>query len=321
MIYIEYIILAVIVVFLSIKLAKYVDLIDKTTNVSGALIGGIILSAVTSLPELLTSISATVWLKNPNLCLGNILGSNLFNLAIIGVLGLFTAKAFLNSKIGKSHAKTTLFVLIVYMVLILNIFGLLNKEIVTIGITSIIIFVCYMMSIKYMSSDNNSEGAEDEAAIACNLTTKQIAVRFVLASIGLIVASILITNVTDKIAAELNLGAGLAGALFLGIATSLPELSSSVSLFKMKNFNVAVGNIVGSSIFNFFILFVVDALYINGSIYNFSDHQTQTLVFFGLIANIFMLALLTLKDKIRNKAVVISTCAGILACYIFFLIL
>lgn len=321
MIYIEYIILAVIVVFLSIKLAKYVDLIDKTTNISGALIGGIILSAVTSLPELLTSISATVWLKNPSLCLGNILGSNLFNLAIIGVLGLFTAKSLLNSRIGSSHAKTTIFVLIVYIVLLLNIFGILNIEIATVAITSIIILVCYIFSIKYMSSDDNSAEADEEVAIDSSLTTKQIAFRFVLASICLIVSSIMITNVTDKIAAELNLGAGLAGALFLGIATSLPELSSSVSLFKMKNFNVAIGNIVGSSIFNFFILFVVDVLYVKGSIYSFADHQTQNLVFFGLLANIFMLLLLTFKDKMKNKALVISSFAGILLCYVLFLVL
>ncbi|MGL5313577.1 MAG: sodium:calcium antiporter, partial [Peptostreptococcaceae bacterium] len=82
MIYLSYAIVATIVVFLSIKAAKYVDLIDKTTSLSGAFIGGILLSAVTSLPELLTTISATAWLDSPGLSVGNILGSNLFNLTI-----------------------------------------------------------------------------------------------------------------------------------------------------------------------------------------------------------------------------------------------
>ena len=57
---ITYLIIATVVVFASIKLSNYVDLLDKKTNLSGALLGGILLAAVTSLPELFTSISSTL---------------------------------------------------------------------------------------------------------------------------------------------------------------------------------------------------------------------------------------------------------------------
>ena len=79
MYYALFILLAAAVVFLSIKLAKYVDLLDKTTKISGAFIGAVLLAAVTSLPELFTSISATLIVRENELVLGNILGSNLFN--------------------------------------------------------------------------------------------------------------------------------------------------------------------------------------------------------------------------------------------------
>ena len=59
MIIIGYLILAVIVMGFSIQLSNYVDIIDKRTSISGAFIGGVILAAITSLPELFTSISAT----------------------------------------------------------------------------------------------------------------------------------------------------------------------------------------------------------------------------------------------------------------------
>lgn len=321
MIYIQYIVLATIVVLLSIKLAKYVDLIDKKTELSGALIGGIMLSAVTSLPEMLTSISATVWLNNPDLCLGNILGSNIFNLTIIGVLLLFSAKSFMDSKVGKSHLYTNVLVTIIYAVLIVNILGYLKVEIMTTALTSLIILICYILSIRVMANDVSENQSDEEVAVDSDLTMKQIIIRFVLASAGLIVASILITRVTDKISIELGLGAGLAGALFLGIATSLPELSSTVSLFKMKNFNVAVGNIVGSSIFNFFILFIVDVLYRQGSIYNFAGHDTKNLIIFGLISNLLMIAILGLKDKVKNKFMVIVPAALIVVSYILSLVL
>ena len=78
-----YLVAAAAVVFFSIKLSDYVDLLDKTTNLSGALLGSIMLAAVTSLPELFTSITATVLIKDNSLVLGNILGSNIFNILLI----------------------------------------------------------------------------------------------------------------------------------------------------------------------------------------------------------------------------------------------
>lgn len=88
MIYVVYLCVAAGLTFLAIKAADYVDLIDKKTSLSGAFIGGVMLSAVTSLPEMFTSISSTLMLKQPGLCMGNILGSDLFNLLILAVLAL-----------------------------------------------------------------------------------------------------------------------------------------------------------------------------------------------------------------------------------------
>ena len=65
--------------FFSMKCADYVDLLDKKTNLSGAFIGGVILAAITSLPELITSISAVTVVNKPELIIGNVLGSNVFN--------------------------------------------------------------------------------------------------------------------------------------------------------------------------------------------------------------------------------------------------
>ena len=70
MIYAAYLVVAVAVVLLSIKASEYVDLLDKRQSFSGAFIGGVMLSAVTSLPELFTSLSSTVFLDKPGLCMG-----------------------------------------------------------------------------------------------------------------------------------------------------------------------------------------------------------------------------------------------------------
>ena len=99
MIYLLYIVVAALVTFMSIKASEYVDMLDKTTSLSGAFLGGILLSAVTSLPELFTSISSTLMLDQPGLCIGNILGSNLFNYAMLSFFILTAVAKFAKSSI------------------------------------------------------------------------------------------------------------------------------------------------------------------------------------------------------------------------------
>ena len=88
---ISYVVVAALVVFFSIKLSNYVDLLDKKTNVSGAFLGGILLAAITSLPELFTSLTAVVLPPNHDnhLVLGNILGSDIFNVCLFAIIYLF----------------------------------------------------------------------------------------------------------------------------------------------------------------------------------------------------------------------------------------
>lgn len=317
MIYIFYIICAIIIVLLSNKASVYVDLLDKKTSLSGAFIGGVMLSAVTSLPELFTSLTSTVWLDKPGLCLGNILGSNLFNLLILAVLILIFFKGFSTAKVAKSHIIVSISIILIYLFMMLNLQNSFPLEFLTINITSIIIILLYMYGVKHMAADESENNEEDIS----NLTVKQVIFRFILVSIGIVGVSIAITYVTDIIADEehLNLGAGLAGALFLGIATSLPELSSTVALFKIKNYNIAIGNIIGSCLFNFTILSLADIFYFKpGGIYDFSiDPKNLNLLILGPIATLAM----AIMFKFKNKYTQAICSLVVIASYILFLVI
>lgn len=311
MIYLLYLLVAAGVVLFSVKASDYVDLLDKKTSLSGAFIGGIMLSAVTSLPELFTSISSTVLIHQPGLCLGNILGSDLFNMAMLSFFLLIFARTFREGRLSASHRVVTVFVFVCYLVMILNWLGILRIQFLSISLSSVIIVVMYILSIRYMSAEDSEDSDEEDTS---PLTVSQIAVRFVLVSIGIVVLSIAITYITDAISIRLHLGQGMAGALFLGIATSLPEASSTVALLRMKNVDIAFGNIVGSNIFNFIIMAVVDILY-RGSVYDFSDPQTVVLMLCGAAA----LPLMWIMMKFRNKATQVICPLGIIACYLAFL--
>ena len=312
MIFLIYAIIAAGVTFLSVKAADYVDLIDKKTSLSGAFIGGIMLSAVTSLPELFTSLSSTLLLDEPGLCIGNILGSNLFNLAALAALILVFSRSFAVAEIAHSHQNVLWLLLVAYTALALNMLGFLSAELLTVSITSIILIACYTASIKYLSGEDAGEDDEEDTN---PLSLKQVLVRFALVAVGIVVLSILISQVTDMMAEKLNLGKSLAGALFMGVATSLPELSSTITLFRKKSFDIAVGNIVGSNIFNLIILSVSDLLYTGTGLYDFSDPKTVALLVFGFLAHPMILCAL----KFRHRWAQIGLSVGAVASYVGFL--
>ncbi len=298
LVFLAYAVVAAVVVFVSVKASDYVDLLDKKTNLSGAFIGGVMLSAVTSLPELFTSISSCVLVREPGLCIGNILGSNLFNVAMLSVILLIAHKGFKEGKIAVSHGVVSLIVAAIYGILVLELMGIMPKEILTISLTSVLILVLYVIGVKNMSGDDSVSSEEEDTS---PLTVKQIIPRFVLVAVGIIISSIVITYITDEISTRLNLGAGLAGALFLGVATSLPELASTVALAKKKNYNIAFGNVVGSNLFNFFILSVSDVVYVGDKpLYDFTDVKNVNLLIFGMISMAVMFILIRFKNKVTR---------------------
>ena len=299
-------------------------MIDRSTRLSGAFLGGVLLSAITSLPELFTSISATVLIDNPSLCIGNILGSNLFNFGMLAVVILFFLRSFSRASLAVSHRYVMLFLMMMYLATALN-WKVMGDDNIILGgdnpwlyvsITSIIVVILYGLSVRFLAGDNGSSNEEADGE-EVTLSLRAIVVRFVLASIGIIVASIILTYVTDDIATELNLGSGLAGALFLGVATSLPEVTSTISLFRMRNFDIAFGNIAGSNVFNFFVLAIADILYSGGSVYHFDDEKVIYLTVFGMASS----ALIYLMIRVRSAWMKALLAIGTVACYLAFLML
>ena len=324
MLYILYLITVAAVVWFSILASRYIDMIDRSTRLSGAFLGGVLLSAITSLPELFTSISATILIDNPSLCIGNILGSNLFNFGMLAVVILCFIKGFSATRLSLSHRYVMMFLMLMYVATILNwqvmgddniIFGSNDNPWLYVSVTSIIVALLYALSVRYLAGDNGecSDGECEEVRLSlCAIVT-----RFVLASVGIIVASIILTYITDDIATKLNLGSGLAGALFLGVATSLPEVTSTISLFRMRNFDIAFGNIAGSNVFNYFVLAIADILYSGGSVYHFGDEKVINLTVFGIISTMFIYMLI----RTNRMWVKVGCAIATVACYLAFLML
>lgn len=320
-----YLVVAALVVFLSIKLSDFVDLLDKKTNISGAFLGGILLAAVTSLPELFTSITATILIGNNNYVLGNILGSDLFNITLFAIVYIVFFGKLVTAKVSKYHLLSLLFIGLLYATVTVAGFVFEFN-----GLTwgwfnplSILIVVIYAIAVLKTPKTEEAEDKETDS----KLTVKQIIVLFILFSLMLIGASIGITYLTDWVVNSFNMGDTLGGALFLGIATSLPEMTATITLCHKKNFNAAYGNILGSCVFNFIILAFADALSFRSSthLYLF-DQSSFLLLVFGAVSILtflvsFLLTLKGLKNNMIYRISFIVISVILLASYIAYVVL
>lgn len=320
-----YLIVAAIVVFLSIKLSDFVDLLDKKTKISGAFLGGILLAAVTSLPELFTSFTATLFIGNNHYVIGNILGSDLFNITLFAIVYLVFFKKLTTKTISKSHMLSMLFIGLLYITVTVASFVFNFNKILWgwFNPLSILIVAIYVLSIIKTPKFSESDEKEDTS----KLTVKQIVILFITFSVLLIGASIGITYLTDWVVEVFNMGSTFGGALFLGVATSLPEMTSTITLCKKKNFDAVYGNILGSNVFNFLILSIADVLSFKaGPLYTI-DQSSFLLIIFGAISIIvFTISLLIhikkgIKDKTTNRILYSVFAVILLASYVSYLVL
>lgn len=312
-----YVVLAGGLVFLSDKLGNYIDLLDKKTKMSGAFLGGVLLAAVTSLPELFTSISATLFVHEKDLVVGNVLGSNLFNLSVLGFCLLLFFKSFHKSKIDyKSHYSTLIGVIIIYALIFyaLLVPAKYQPVIGPINLICPLTLIIYglVIYLQPKSEEKEEEKIEENNEEISPLSVKQIIIRFCVCAVLLVSVSIAITYATDALGEALNLSATVAGALFLAIATSLPELVSCFTLCRKGNFNAALGDIFGSCFFNFCIIGIGEFLSYDGTLITQNDVEAINMAIIAFIVIILSLIFLLIKNIIIDKKEKSKTCFNVL---------
>ena len=274
-----FLLFAFFTVFLSIRLSYYADILNKTSNINGIFIGGIVLAGVTSLPEFVTCFSA-ILVGNGSLALGDILGSNFFNIFMICFFDLVFIKKMIFSKTSRSHNLVFILLLVNYIFLFLFISVFSSISFSFVGIPTFIIFLTYGYYIFKMSK------REEESIVKINDSScNNTVLKLIVTAIFMIFSSVILTIVVNNIAiSHPSFSSSFLGAIFLGITTSLPEVVTCYTLLSINSYDLAVSDIIGSNFFNLLVLAIADLFVRNSSIYSFSDKGVITLIVLGFIA-------------------------------------
>ncbi len=264
---------AAVIIYSGSKLSFYGDKIADLTGMGKAWVGLILMASVTSLPELITGISSVAIVKAPNLAAGDIFGSCVFNLLILSVLDA-RIKQPLFSVVKSSHIVAAIFGIILLTVAGLAIY--LADEIPSVlwmSSFTFILFGIYLVAVwgifKYEHAALIESPPEKITphVPARPADLKKAITGYALNAIIVIGAAIFLPYFGEQIAAHTGLGNSFFGTSFLAAATSLPELVVSLAALRMGSTDMAVGNLLGSNVFNMFILGIDDVFYREGSLF------------------------------------------------------
>ena len=273
MVFVIFILAAALTVLASIKLSQYADVISSKTAMGGMMVGTLLLAGATSLPEVSTSFSAAA-IGNADIAVGNMIGSNLFNLFILAGFDFLLRRRRILNRASRNNIYTALLGILLTVLVIMALWLRLDIQILGVGLDALIIAVTYIVGMvainKLPSLDPEGEAVaeseEEPDNPSASLSSKAAIFRFVIAALVILAAGTALSITGDQIAIITGIGSSFIGSFLIAAATSLPEAISVFVALRLSNVNMAVGAILGSNIFNMIILALSDPVYTAGPI-------------------------------------------------------
>ena len=307
------------------NLSRYGDIIGERLGLGKAWIGLIMMASVTSLPELVVGISSVTIVGSADLATGDVLGSCVFNLMILSVLDVFVRKEALFTKTSQTHVMAGSMGIILVAMAGLGLF--LPDEIALtpwIGITSSAFIVVYLLAMKVIYSferSNHPATKTTEAHVSEAITLKKAFALYILNAAVVVGAALFLPGFAETIAKETGLGESFVGTLFLAASTSFPEMAVSFSALRSGNFDMAVGNLLGSNIFNILILAIDDIFYTKGHLLKQASDVNIVSVFSVIIMTAIAIAGLAFQKREKKRFLLAADTFLILCVYIINLVI
>lgn len=216
-------------------------------KVSKMLIGLTIVAFGTSAPEFAVSVKSLIS-GSGDMVLGNVIGSNILNiLLILGVSSMFHSLKVKDSTVKKELPITLLMTTIFIVLLSDKLFdkGFNNTFTRSDGIVIILFFLVFVYYLIKMAR-NKKDKAQDEKY----MSMKKAILFTSLGIVGIIIGSNLVVENASAIARTIGISESMVALTIIALGTSLPELVTSVTATRKGEYDIAIGNVVGSNIFN-----------------------------------------------------------------------
>jgi len=252
---------ALVVIIAGARLALDGDAIADRTGLSAGWIGAILVAGATSLPEIATDVAA-VRQGESGLAIGDLFGSSMANMLILGVVDLFARQTRVMRQVATAEA--TVGVLAIALTAVAAAGVLANEPFTLAGVgwAPLTIGVGYVLGMRLIYSNREVEDAGVEAPRPDRADhpggLRGPIIGFVLATAAILAAAPYLASSASELAQKWGISSGFFGVVFLAAATSLPEVAVVVSAIRVGSYALAVGNLFGSNCFNMLVLLILD---------------------------------------------------------------
>jgi cation:H+ antiporter len=307
---------ALVILVAGTRLARYGDILGEKSGWGRSWIGVVLLAVTTSLPELFTGIGATALSALPDIAVGDVLGSCMFNLVILSFMDAVQPEP-LSARAHQGHALSIGFGLLLIGVAGLGLVdGHQLPPLGWIGIYSPGLIVLYFVAVRTIFRHAQRQRAQEARDVARELQYGDIALRsavlrYAAAAVVVVGAALLLPRLGAELARQTGLGDAFVGSLFVAVTTSLPEIVVSLAAVRIGALDLGIGNVLGSNLFNLLILGLDDVFFRAGPL--MADASPSHAVSIAAIVMMNALFLIGLTYKVMTKRFVVGWDMGAIA--------
>lgn len=271
----EFLLCAVLIAVAGTKLSRYGDIIADKTGLGGAWIGLALMATVTSLPELVTGVSAVALADAPDIAVGNVLGACVINLTMIVILDLLAREESIYTRASQGHILSAGFgIIMAGFVGFSVLFAQHGEEMAlgTIGVYSPILVLLYAVAIRSVFRYEHAarrEAVEERVERYPDVSLRQALRRYALAAAVVVAVGLWLPYVARDLATAMDWQETFVGTLFVALATTLPEIAVTLSALRIGAVDLAVSNLLGSNLFNLVIIALDDFVFTRGPLLSY----------------------------------------------------
>lgn len=316
MIWVQFAAVAVVIVLAGARLARYGDVLGEKTGLGRSWIGVVLLAATTSLPELFTGFGATALAPLPDIALGDVLGSCMFNLVILSMMDAVQPEP-ISARAHQGHALSIGFGLLLIGVAGLGlVVGHRLPVLGWMGLYSPLLIALYFVAMRVIFAHEQQRRVRETQEVAEELqyggiTLRSAIVHYSLAATVVVAAALWLPQLGADLARQTGLGEAFVGSLFIAMTTSLPEVVVSLTAVRIGALDLGIGNVLGSNLFNLLILGMDDVFYRVGPLMADAGASHSISVLAIVIMN--ALFLIGLTHKVMTKRFVVAWDTGAIA--------
>lgn len=288
-------------------LTRLVDQFTEKTGIGHAFAGMLLLGGITSTPEIATVATATT-VGNPTIAVNNLLGSAAINVLLLAICDFCFRRGALTSLVAKpvTLLQGVLSMILLAAVALVVTTGDFEIPVIGIGLGVLVLSVGCVQALRLSARFQHAHvwdavGKPDIQPYRPERRDRSRGTLIALMSVaGLIIllAGAALSLTGDAISQQTGMSASMVGFVLVGISTSLPELSSIVAAFRLRRYEMALGDIFGTNLFNILLLLLADILYRDGPVLGEAGAFEAAAASLGaLMVGIFVVGLLERRDR------------------------